>query len=1439
MNTNNKLSLNGEFSRKEHGATEYAKNIQLSDDYKTAENEDGFEEIFKLVYSSATSYKALGKLIIDEAIILFANVVNGGVKYFCITEYNDYNKSQRIILKTTKIIVSDYNHVSADYTFNTKKDRIITWGDGLLDDSNRPFTVNIDTLDYINSYTGELIADTNTISTFVNVKPLIYEVEIIDGGKLKGGAYFITTRVYYSDDVISPWDTVRGPYYINGETGLTYNKSFKLKVSDISYKAKAIELAVILKSEGVVISKIKDKYIVDSNNNGNIDLAIINNEGSDIDLTELLVKSSNFSKIGILAKVNNKQYIGGIEEEDSFINYQKYANKIHTSYKILSDREMKEDDTCFQDGESQAFDIALILNSGSLTPPFHISGRTSHNDDERINSNNPESKYFYNTNPDYSKSKIPASDELLVNDFRLNEELPFVNKVLVEFHNTDTDNNIGSVLYENVVNFKALVTNNGNITNVTGFNINVSPGKLGITKISANPSIADNVNYKIIIRANTILGSTYDDITDKFNIHNKALRIDGGFTKDFTSNVNVFPLNVKRIGQMSYHENKDELYPSDDTVVYPKGNVRHHRFPTIRELGVIEDAAYEYDKVRMKPVFDNIIIPDDIKHLVKGVVITYIRKDVNDRTIFVSTLKPTMIHGEMPPSQTLTYTKFTNSYVGGDAYLKLINQDLLNSKSDDLITHIMPLCYEELLYEMTPPINELFVSTYNANKTFNNSLGFTSNPTNAGIGKSRHVSTYTHSIKLADNTAPINTQYNALIVSKHEYIEHNQISSKKDKLSDITFNNVASDRFILIKAKARHAVNTSNNLRNGLAFSDMILPNPRNITVNPYTILSGLRHPWEVKGTHTYLYFPYVEFTLQVLVPYVYAYSQKRNIHFGFNNNHTRVIAEVKEIEGSVITIDNLKGDITKGLVNLSETMFPYRPINKSQYYEFIIKQGIEPFAAPHTTNAKDDFMTILSDFNEGKGSKLSWSVETIRYSGYINANYYYTKDDKDKIIAKEDPNNKVPSMNPLANHAPYYDKDNHSLNVYGSPLVDASYKRKVKDAFNAVVWSDTANDVKTNVSNLKLFRSSNRYYLPIEDGNIIQLIAKANTLFIQQKDNLSVAMIKDVLDSEGSLVYTGSGDIFDRPPSHIRNNIGESIRCTHPLHCQDTMIGICIIDNFNKAIYTVNGDQVDAISHIECDSFFKSNLNTGYDNPFKGLGWQIASNNIKNTIYITSLNPLNRWTMSFNPIIKGWYSYHDYFDMYMINAGEAFYSINKGYLYKHAKGNKGLYYRNDSNVRTRNRSFIDIVCSDNRAVNKIFESIIFETNYFDVNLGSKRYDKSVDKLMVYNGSQCSVIKDISSYHGDDSNNWFEIAKRNVGENWIVNDFRDNVININNPFLTKDKEVINSNLSLDKDWFDNSLITSGSCVIRLVMNNDNDDIVQIVAISVYARKSNV
>lgn len=1428
MNTNGKLVLNGDLVSKPHGSLARAFNIVLSEDHQSVQNEDGCLMLDDLAQRGYVSSEAHGKLVIENEVFTFMSVQDSNNDYKFIIAKVVKDSNIDIILKTDKIRVESNNIVYSEYTYNHKKERIIFWSDG-IDGTNKPYVLNIDNLNtVIDPMTKDLLVDLEYIQMFTNAKPLTYDVNIMKGGgNLKGGAYYITSRLYYNNDDVTPWDVLRGPFFVGDNADETFNNTLVVDTYGIDSKAVAIEYALVLKSEGVMVAKVRDKYPLDygssfSMTNQPFRVSFNNNNGTNVDITGLLVKNSNFTRIGDICNVDDKLYIAGTTEADSFINYQKYANKIVTLWRKQSTVELAKETNCFQDGEVYAFYISWILNSGNQTIPYHIPGRIANTPEEITYCNDPVNDAYHNN---AVLLKIQPYDILVANDIKFIDKTTPVVWVKLVFEVDAVE--VASIAWGDMNLFNIVSDDCEIIITDNAYSVTVDNGQIKITKtVAGNPSKADNTTYTInpYIRTMSVPG-THQAYSGMFNCQDKDFVINGGYTFDKTGVVDQ--------GIMNYWENKNEYYKSDDTIVYPVGKVRHHRFPLVRNIGITDNTYGNYRNIKLEPIFDNIIIPKELTRLVKGYVISYAKKDIDDKTIFYSQMV-NLVARTFSPSNVVAQTVSLFNWEKSTAYVKLINPDLSFSKKSNIITHVMPVGIHENTYWIENPNHA----------KHSDSLGFIAklNPIGNAI---KFVSQYIVKTRDSATRAVTSSTYkNALVVKDHEFIEDGKNASNLDA-NDLSFNNIASTSFNKLGIEFNGLPSTSVSTvgykdQNAYDFSRTVTCEaiPVEITDLPATHKNscqmGYRHYRDVFNEGGYDdYFIDNLLSKPLIMPNVYGYCQKEDIHFGFDNNKDRVVLSVTPITNADLSVlDNapneyildqhqpVGGDTVKGIYKHVEMMFPFRPLVVSEH-------PTSPF------NGLEKFQLALDKFNGGEQNRMSFGIHEVEFSGIIDARKFFSKSEVNKVVADEGYINKIPLVNPLADKTPYYHKDYNDVNYYAAPIADLNYKNKINTVGNVICESDTANDIRTNVINLRSFRSSNRHYLPIADGAIVRLIKKPRAMYIQQERNLSLAFVKDTLDSSSGTIYTGSGVLFDRPPRIITNNIGEAIKCNHAWHCEDTHLGLCVIDVTTKAIYLVNQDEALAISHIDCDEFFKRTLRAGLYAPQQGSGCLIADDPMRNRILISNVGD---WTISFNSVIKGWHCFHDFWPRIMATTkeGDLFgWEYTKVYHHNVDASIKGNYYHG---VAT---AYIDVVCSDKPEVNKIYEAIEFETKVYSNYQGVNFYDKSVDGIMVYTDNQCTGIVDISSYHGDGT--WFNINKRNIGEIWRFNEFRDVVVDNKQPFfdLPEYDNYGLFNTNTNKQWFNKHLIISNACAIRFQINNGDDLRTRILNVSVYARKSNV
>ena len=94
--------------------------------------------------------------------------------------------------------------------------------------------------------------------------------------------------------------------------------------------------------------------------------------------------------------------------------------------------------------------------------------------------------------------------------------------------------------------------------------------------------------------------------------------------------------------------------------------------------------------------------------------------------------------------------------------------------------------------------------------------------------------------------------------------------------------------------------------------------------------------------------------------------------------------------------------------------------------------------------------------------------------------------------------------------------------------------------------------------------------------------------------------------------------------------------------------------------------------------------------------------------------------------------------------------------------------------------------------------------------------DKTITDIMVYNNHQCSGLINLE-----------ENTIRNTEGEWRFNNFRDIVIDVNSPVINNDGTINTNNLDFSKLWFEKSNFIGKFIVVRLYMNNMEDNTILI------------
>jgi len=376
-------------------------------------------------------------------------------------------------------------------------------------------------------------------------------------------------------------------------------------------------------------------------------------------------------------------------------------------------------------------------------------------------------------------------------------------------------------------------------------------------------------------------------------------------------------------------------------------------------------------------------------------------------------------------------------------------------------------------------------------------------------------------------------------------------------------------------------------------------------------------------------------------------------------------------------------------------------------------------------------------------------------------------------------------------------------------------------------------------------FKPDDYFEMPKYLGEIVAFGKLGNQLIIHHKKATYKALVKDVLKAATATeaqTYLSRGDLFDREPIEIMTDENGAIGCSHKNATLDSSMGHIVIDNERKAIYLI-GEKIATLNGMGIKSLMDKIFSESIpDKAIFGNGISLGFDEQRHMLLFTFLHrdsktPIDKYhTISYD-LGKGvWQSYHTISANLYLSLRDkilAFYnhltsSVTTEYKSYVLNANKnGLY----GDQITNHESSIDIVFNKPKSAAKSmidlyvqstqerghFNSVSWLSKYIDGN-GIEVPDKTIDGIMIYNNTQCSGVIPINQ-----NNEWYDNSTgRQVRDKWQFNEFSDKVIDAMQPFLDTNLDLINSNINLNSDWWEQANFISNFIVIRLIWGNIDD-----------------
>jgi len=364
-----------------------ARNIVVSQKDRNVTVEEGFNLLHTI------NGVLIGRIETNTKVILFIQDSTFGEIYLL----NELNVLT-LILRSDRLNFNIDNPIEGVFTYNNKREFIISWWDGLADSANPPRILNIDCLPFDVDVNKEPVNPDNIalLQLFPDLGSAEFELlEVANtGGNIFSGVYAFVYAYVLEDGTVSNftglsnWIPIVRAY--DTETFIAFDgvksdtftgKSIKLKLKNLDTNFKRLQIGVVKKNGGIISTttlETVDIYSTDYEfTYSGLQLE------KDIDIVSLLTPTTAFKRVKTGVVLENRLHVANSKTQERF-NFQPYANnikvewvredninlaKIENSYKdvmLLFDKKGFSTDSVY------APVIVFKLLDGTFSEAFHI-----------------------------------------------------------------------------------------------------------------------------------------------------------------------------------------------------------------------------------------------------------------------------------------------------------------------------------------------------------------------------------------------------------------------------------------------------------------------------------------------------------------------------------------------------------------------------------------------------------------------------------------------------------------------------------------------------------------------------------------------------------------------------------------------------------------------------------------------------------------------------------------------------------------------------------------------------------------------------------------------------------------------------------------------------------------------------------------------------------
>lgn len=1344
------LNIDGEIYNRPHKSIVYALN-KLLDSNTTPSSIDEYS----MLVNECTNGIIIGVIPTRDSIVLFSLPVLNNQFRFEIGRFKDnvYN----IILRTEYIDFSSFDAIRGVCDYNIKGETIIAWCNGIKDSSTKPCILNLDDLPFksgINPTTYELINpdEINMLYMFPEMTsiPQITDAEVFDGGgNLISGVYYIAFAYGVNKYDIGNYVYVSNPISIyRANKSLPYQEIVGCGINENTSKA------INVKIEDIDINFKYLSVAIIHKSNENFNCYIFNDNISSDSKYFLIDSLSRFEKVDISLVTENA------------IIYE----KIHAITKI--------DRRCI---------IGRVKVRENVDyQKFANNIKVQYVDDDR--------KEYYGTSG-------------------INFENTYKHSYNIVFEKTFLPNEVYAL-------YIRLRFTDGSLSEA--FHI---PGRKRRDEIV--PSGLDRyMVYSGIVGGHPVIKSYYEDavITNGVDSLSELNPNSSPVVNHFNNDILIAP-DIKifhtrdtsfiygGIKYLGYWDNLDELYPDDDNYdVYDvdingigistgytlrNKRVRHHKMPSVDKLfnrnstlGYYNHTDSNVGSLYLR-LYD-IKFPKYIEDKIIGFEILYAKRNFANSIIQAS----------------LSMTHWLYQYY-----------DIAASKP--VSNKYIPIDYRRQDFNFTNVksvrnLNNIVLFPYDLMKT-------------GGQLLFNYISCQ---LKVSYQNDWANNYY-GVKVEKYTGGEYEDANSYIRTLGLHKGGGIGSGVSTVVESEKIRNVKDSKYINNSF-ISDSVLDNE----YGQSCVLINIDNP------DTYLTIPDLMTVQPTMNKYLVDLCMfKRNCYYEYNNQE--LISCGVFYNKSLVDINLTSGDCFIGLHSYRVTglsrkciysdenaifrllySYPIYSVNNIELrYE---GDGIYSPAPPYVSEDKERiFPKLGGDCNIPYGSLLSAPFSIFTYK-----------------------NTKIDNFYGIGNRG--YNLDYTSLNDIFKSVIFNIFNPRV-DIFPNRVHASIPNQSESLGLGWRKFLYDGYREMPSDKGAITLLEATDDILYIQCEKGLFIDNPKDTLETIDASIGLQETTILARKPKEVLYDKDGEIGCVNMFGAIITKYGYCVIDSVKGRLYILR-DNIQESTMDSVTSYLKlyGSLPAEEVNIFNDGGLMLAYDDKYERLLICKKS-FNRggeygvdksFTLSYHLFRKHFICFHSYIPDYIFGYNFKLYSIkndtfnyevpipqighNFGILYEHnIETSVCTFYRETlDNITWEQKvykSIIDVMYHSfyqsvgdrimliGHRYSKILNSLSWITSTYDFD-GNMLYDETVDKIAVYNDSQCTGELFVKN-----SYDWFNNkCGRNVDDTWFYNDLKDFVLNNKLKFI-QDFEFIIANINKNKkNWYQCSYIVGKYIVARLI-----------------------